>query len=169
MKKKVADLYTRYVGAVVKVVGIALVLSVLFQILARYLPGNGFRWTEELARLLFLWFCFLGAALALVHDGHLGIDYFYGKMGEKAQIVLDFAATICVLAFSGLIAFYGYKLVILAHLQRSPIMRVPMSLFYSAVPVGTTLFIIYELAALYDMTKGIRLHQSESSTEEGKK
>ena len=161
MKKKIAYIYNHYIGVLVKAVGIVMVLSVLLQILARYLPGSGFRWTEELSRLLFLWFCFLSAAIALTRDGHLGIDYFYGKLSPKKQYVLDYVSVFSILGFSLLIAYYGFQLVQIVSMQRSPILRLPMSFFYAPVPVGAFLFIVYELAALADMIKGKRLHDIE--------
>jgi TRAP-type C4-dicarboxylate transport system permease small subunit len=111
-------------------------LVVLGCIVSRYIPMMTFTWTEELARLTFVWFCFIGVAMALYKKGHMGINYFYLKMSKKAQKFLDYFSVILVLVFSLIVTYNGIMLVIIAGGQVSPIINLSLRWFYAAVPVS---------------------------------
>lgn len=72
MRKKVDKFYTLVIGKIVMAVGAVMVLAIAVQIATRYIPGFSITWTDELARLMFVWYGFLGAALAVPKGVHLG-------------------------------------------------------------------------------------------------
>lgn len=119
----------------IKVVGIVMLMSILLQIFSRIALRVPFPWTDELARGAFLWFCFLGAGLAMRQYAHLGIDYFRSKMSEKGQWVSDIIVTVAIVVFGVLVAWLGYKLLGIQGRQRTPIMRISMQWFYMVVPL----------------------------------
>lgn len=126
----------------VKFIGIVMILSVLLQIASRYLPFS-LMWTDELGRLSFMWFCLLSTGIAFEKGNHLCIDYFYIKFGKKVRNVLDYLVLLIVLVFSVIISVNGYLLLEIVSVQKSPVMHLPMSYFYAAIPVGFTLIIIF--------------------------
>ena len=63
----------------------ALVLDVVWGVFTRYVMGEQAKWTEELARFLLVWVSLLGGALAFGTKGHLGVDYFVGKLHCDAR------------------------------------------------------------------------------------
>ena len=62
-----------------------LVLDVLWGVASRHLLGGQSRWTEELARNLVIWVALLGASVAYATKGHLGVDFFVGKLHAETQ------------------------------------------------------------------------------------
>ena len=50
-------------GVIVKILGIALLITVVVQVVSRYFPVT-MVWTDELSRFLFVWFSMLAIALA---------------------------------------------------------------------------------------------------------
>ncbi len=157
MKEKVELIYDKVLGMLVKILGIALVLIVLLQITARYLPTNAFIWTEEMARLLFLWFSFLGTGLTLTKKMHLGIDFFYDRLSKKGKVFAQYFGMIVMLGFSLVLVYFGFKLVSVVSIQRSPVFGLSMSLFYAPVPVAGLLFSVYIVADLIDTLRGKEL------------
>ncbi len=81
--------------AVIGVTGF-LVLDVMWQNITRFIIGDPSKWTEELARMLLIWVSLMGAALAFERKGHLGVDYFVGKLNEKLKKVAELVAYLLV-------------------------------------------------------------------------
>lgn len=154
MRSFITFIYDTVLGFAVKVIGIVMVLSVTVQIACRYFPMTPLRWTEELARLTFIWFCFLGAAMTLSRFKHLSIDFFYLKMSSRARYFLDLLTWAVVVGFSGVIGVYGIQLTRIVAMQKSPMLQLPMSYFYAAAPAGAVLFAIYGAAAFVGCLKG---------------
>lgn len=154
MRSFIVFIYDTCLGFAVKVVGSVMVLSVVIQIACRYFPMAPLRWTEEMARLTFIWFSFLGAAMTLSRFKHLAIDFFYLKMSPRIRRFLNLLTWLVVIGFSGVIGLYGMWLTRIVDMQRSPMLQLPMSYFYAAVPVGAALFALYGAAAFIACLRG---------------
>ena len=61
-----------------------------------FLPRGQYKWTDELATVLFMWVSLIGAALAYGSKSHLGVDYFVGKLDPSARRVTEVAVNILV-------------------------------------------------------------------------
>lgn len=156
MEKLIHSVYDRILGIMVTIIGIVMVCAVLLQISARYLPVAGLIWTEELARLTFIWFFFLSAALTLSKKKHLGIDFFYLKATKKLQYYLDILAQVVIFMFGIIITYYGIHLVGIVSIQKSPVLQLSLSYFYAAVPAAGVLFALISglsIVKLYLMQK----------------
>ena len=53
---------------------VALNALVFTQVVSRYIFNSPISWTEEMARILFVWICFMGTFLALKTKGHIAIE-----------------------------------------------------------------------------------------------
>ncbi len=155
MKRFVDVLFNTVIAGFVKVLGVVMVLSILVQIVMRYLPTNPFMWTEELARLTFVWFCFMSATIALPKGMHLSIDYFFNRMSGRVKFLLNFSTWMLIMIFSVIITYYGFKLVGITYIQKSPHMSLPLSYFYASVPAAGGLFLIYGTTVLLEMAGGV--------------
>lgn len=124
------------------IIAITVLASIVFiQVVSRFfeisLPA-----TEELARLFIVWLTFLGASLAIHEKMHLGVRYFVSLASEKNQKIIDTFIYILTAALLAVLAFYGFKLSISAMSTASPTLKVPMGLFYLAIPLSA-LFSLY--------------------------
>lgn len=136
-----------------KIVGLTMVAAILLQIISRMLLKVPFPWTDELARGTFVWFCFLGAALAMRQYAHLGIDYFRSKMSGRGQWLSDMIVCLAVILFGVIVAYYGYRLLGIVGRQRTPIMRISMQWFYLVVPLSGALLALQGLEFLLHYLK----------------
>ena len=118
----------------------ALVLDVLWGVVSRYTPGiRPSDWTEELAIYLLVWVSLLGAALAYRSRGHLGVDYFVGKLDPAAQRAAAVVAELAVLLFGGFALCYGGGRLVsetLAANQITAVLQWRIGYLYSAVPLS---------------------------------
>jgi TRAP-type C4-dicarboxylate transport system permease small subunit len=104
-----------------------------------------FSWTEELSRIMFMWFCFLGSGLALKKNAHLGIDFFVNKFGPRFKYFNQIVINVLVGFFGFFMAYYGTKIAQVMHKQVSSVMRIPMSYYYAVIPVTGMLFLILSI------------------------
>lgn len=72
--------------------------------------GQPLIWSVDLAQLLFIWLCFIGAARAMREKGHLGVDLIVRMLPHRRRLAVETAVTLLVLAFLLVLAVEGAKL-----------------------------------------------------------
>lgn len=133
---------------------IALLMSV--QVFTRYVLEQPLTWSDEIISLAFTWLCFLGAAVALKHRGHIGLTFLVEQCPPAPRRVWIAAIGLVVSAFLAVLVHAGWKMTALVHDQLSAALELPMSYFYAALPVSAVLMIVYELAHVVGAWKGSR-------------
>lgn len=141
-------IYCRLLGTVIRVIAGVMVLSVLLQIMGRYLLTTPFPWTEELSRLMFVWLALLGACLTLVENGHLGMDFIFRKCSPRVKGHLELFAWIVIGICAALMLYSGCSIVRIVAKQKSAILRLSYAWSYSAVPAAGGLFLLYSILAV---------------------
>ncbi len=89
---------------------VLLVVGVL-QVGSRYTGLLFVPWTEEVARLLFVWVVWIGAAAALLRGGHIRFDFLVARLPRAPRAALGAAVTLGVTGFLLLIVVQGYEIV----------------------------------------------------------
>lgn len=70
---------------------IPMILSLAWEVVARYGFGRPTVWAYDMTFMLFGAFFMLGAAYTLQRDGHIRTDMFYGEWGPRRQGLADLA------------------------------------------------------------------------------
>lgn len=172
-----STIFSRCMGPVVKaleillIAGMAiLVVDVLWGVFSRYALGEQTRWTEELAVYLLVWISLLGAALTFREKGHLGVDYFVGKLDPSARRLSAMFVEGIVFAFSAFaLVFGGWNLVVktMASGQVLPALNLSMGYVYSVVPLSGIFFCLFAVEHLIDyLTGSFYLKDSEGEGKE---
>ena len=78
---------------------ILMLLVTWFQILSRYTAVGSAQWTEEAARLLFVFTMMFGIVVAIRNREHIVVDFFTYMMPKRMQRVLSFAFNLATLLF----------------------------------------------------------------------
>lgn len=71
-------------------------LTTFFQVLARAVFQVSAVWSEELARLTYVWMVFLGAAVLIREDGLIRVTVLSDRIGPRAGRVLRFVTDLAV-------------------------------------------------------------------------
>jgi TRAP-type C4-dicarboxylate transport system permease small subunit len=125
--------------ALLAVLCVVVFLSVVFRTILKIpLP-----WSLELARYLFVWLCWLGAAVGIQRRSHFGIHLLVNALPGAFHFIARLLVFIPVALFFGAIAWYGGYLAIDNWRQASPSLGVPMTFPYAAVPVGGLLMLVH--------------------------
>ena len=130
-----------------------LVLDVVWGVFTRYVMGEQAKWTEELARFLLVWVSLLGGAVAFGTKGHLGVDYFTGKLHPEAQKMMAVSAHLIVLFFACAIFIYGGGRVVfdaLAMEQMTPALGWKMGHVYLALPIAGIFMVLFTIENLIE-------------------
>lgn len=70
-------------------------------------------WSVDLAQLLFIWLCFVGATRAMRTRSHLGVDFLVRLFGHKTRLMIETGLAIVFIAFMGVLMRVGYQLTML--------------------------------------------------------
>ena len=141
-----------------------LILDVIWQVATRYILSKPSQWTDELATMLLIWVSLLGAAVVFVEQGHLGVDYFVGKVPEKPRAIIEFLSHVLVALFAASILIYGgYHLVMntLQTGQTSPALQFKMWIVYLVLPLSGCFIFVFACEAAGKAT--FKLRRSEQT------
>jgi len=127
----------------VLVIFITLMCAVmLIQIVSRYLFNMPLTWPEEVARYLFIWVVFLGAAVAFRAQAHLGMDFATSKLSPGLRQAVARGVEVLILGFLLLILYIAPEVVDVTQYQRSAVIHIQMSWIYLAFPAASVLMIL---------------------------
>lgn len=151
--QKIANMLDTILKPVLILLMVAMVSSVSWQVISRYIFSSPSSWTEEVARFLLIWIGVLGAAYAFRTGVHLGLDVLPKKLSGTPASILKWFTLLVVMIFAvGVLIIGGISLVSLTWelKQYSAVLGLPIAFVYSVIPVSGTLICIYAIAAAMD-------------------
>lgn len=89
--------------------GIMIVL-VFANVVLRYVFSSGFAWSEEIARICFIYLVYLGTIDAFRDNRHLGVEMLVERVGPLAQRILYFAIQAIVIWMMAILAWGSFTL-----------------------------------------------------------
>lgn len=99
-------------------------------------------WSVDVAQLLFIWVCFLGANRALRLKTHIGVDLFVRALPRSLRHWVELALAAITLAFLITLAVSGYKLTILNWQRVYGDSGISYAWVTAAVPIGAAMLAI---------------------------
>ena len=132
---------------------VAMVVSVAWQVLSRYLFVVPAAWTEELARFLLIWIGMLGAAFAYRSGSHLGLDLLPAKLRGRSKVRLSrFTHFVCMVFAASVLVIGGGSLVAMTWelKQYSAAMGLPIAFVYAVIPTSGVLICAFALLAIME-------------------
>jgi len=123
---------------------------VLAQIVCRYLFDSPLVWSEELARMAFMWLGMLAWSLGSRRRSHIAITFVADRLPEAARLALAIAIQVAIIFFCALLTWHGATLT--ARNVGLPTVTLPwidFALVYAIVPVGAAMMILYALREIH--------------------
>lgn len=128
--------------------GAGLVLMTVFvawQVFCRYVLNNSPSWTEPGAVMLMSWFIFLGAAVGVRENNHMGFDVLLYVLPPSAKKWLRMISDIVILGFGAGMVWYGSGLVSLTWNTVLPALDISGGWDYIPVVAGGLLVMLFAL------------------------
>ena len=116
---------------------VVMCISVILQVVFRYVLEIVAPWTEELARFACIWAVFLGAAVCFDEQAHLKIDFLVTRVSREAIRHLLLLVNILVTSTFILSAFYGSILLLrVGWADTATTIPIQMGVVYLALPIA---------------------------------
>ena len=151
------DAYYRLLKVALTVLIGVLIVPIVLQILSRHtgiIPR--FLWTEEIARLCFVWIILIGAMLAVRDGAHFDVDILPHSSNLKVELIFK----LIVYAAMALVALtflrYGWDFAVLASRQRTDILGLPMISIYIAWPLAGASWMLFIGEKVWDEVQTYR-------------
>ena len=127
---------------------VAMTAIVAYQVFMRFVINASPAWTEAGSIMIMTWFIFLGAAVGVRENFHMGFDVLLYVLPENAKPWLRAISDICVFSFSFAMIFYGGELVIRYWSTRIPVLGLPTSFTYFPIVISGVLMCLFSLERL---------------------
>lgn len=101
--------------------------------------GHPLIWSVDMAQLLFIWLCFIGANKAMREKAHLGMTVLVARIGYKRRFWLEVTCAALIIVFLLVLAVEGSKLTWLNRERTFGDSAISYGWVTVAVPVGCTL------------------------------
>ena len=144
----VANILSRVSNAALYLAGFGLVVMsviVFWQVILRYVLNVGNAWTELTAILIMSWFIFLGAAVGVRENNHMGFDVLLYVLPPAAKKWLRMISDIVVFAFGVGMIWFGGQLVLLTWDTVLPALRISGGWDYVPVVAGGALICLFSV------------------------
>lgn len=105
---------------------VALIVSVSSNVVGRSLFNHSLPWADELARMLFIWLVFIGAAAAFSRYEHIAVDALVRRLPLRFAHMLYLLQHLIITGLMAVMMWGGYQ-VLTRSSGRSAIMGVPLS------------------------------------------
>jgi TRAP-type C4-dicarboxylate transport system permease small subunit len=121
---------------------VLMVLFITIQVFSRYVLKNPTSWSEEAATYSLVYFTFLGASFAIYNKQNLKIRLIVERLPRKVSLIIDIFTNLISIIF--LMVVLCYSIPVYKHLanQLTPALRIPKSLVFLAVPIGSLLILL---------------------------
>ncbi|MDR7482638.1 MAG: TRAP transporter small permease [Armatimonadota bacterium] len=134
----------------------AIFAVVLVQIVFRYVLKAPLVWTEEAARYLYIWTCYLGGAMAYRRGQHIVIEVLLKRVFLRAATAARVAGQLLAGAFFLTLTVQGARLVMRTGSVLAITLPLAWSVIYAAAPLTAAVMFFQTLEMLGDALIGSR-------------
>ncbi|MDO9358978.1 MAG: TRAP transporter small permease [Polaromonas sp.] len=115
----------------------ALGATVFYQFVTRYVFNDSAAWTEEIARYQLIAVVFIGAAVGVVKNNHIQVDFFYRHMPHAMCRAMSALVDVLRIAFFGAAVVMTIQMMIkIGNRTRMTIVDMPMNIVYALCLFG---------------------------------
>lgn len=128
---------------------VSMITLVFFNALLRYFFDSGIAWSEEFARICFVYMIFLGIILVAKERGHLTVDIVISALPAHYQMYALFLADILILVATSFIAIGAYQLMLLTYTQQMPATGISSAFLYLAAVISAVSYFLVVFTNLW--------------------
>jgi TRAP-type C4-dicarboxylate transport system permease small subunit len=122
---------------------VTMTASVGWLIFGRYVLNDSPVWVEPLALLLMSWFIFLGAAVGVRENTHLGFAVLQAVAPKPVAQTFRTVSDLVVIAFGAGMAWFGTELMLGTWSATLPSLGIPRGVGFIPVIAGGILFVLF--------------------------
>lgn len=151
-----------------------LVLATTWQVFSRLVLNSPVTWSEELAKMLFVWLSFLGAALVYGERGHMAVEYLARKFADATERKIAIFTHVIAFIFAALVFVWGgWNAAMNAWSQNLTGLPVNIGSVYLVIPLAGVAICLYAIYHIIEISAGRESNypvpEAEKAAEEGEK
>ena len=132
----------------------AIAIIVPYEVFGRYILGSMTTWSTEFTQYALVWASMLGGAVGLNRGYQVGITSLTDSLPPGPSRFVQAVAFAAVLVFLAFVTYYGFDQMWMNRNQTSSTMGIPMSIPYSALPIGFLIMFFVTIEQLGDLLSG---------------
>ncbi|WP_276574103.1 TRAP transporter small permease [Vibrio sp. CyArs1] len=142
----------------------ALLVVLTWQIGTRWLLNDPSLWSEELARVLFMYMSLIGCAMAIKRGTHVNITFFSDKLPQNIRYSLVIVLELAVLVSIFAIIYLGYQ-----HVQRTAFFElitlgISSKWMNYSLPLGGVFMVVRQLQKIFSIGAEFKQAKSEDAS-----
>lgn len=145
---KLAAFATRLLQLGTLISATAFIGATLIQIYARFFMDSAPSWTEEAARIFFIYTMSFAAGLALKDDYFVSLDLLYNRLSSDTRRRLEVGLYVLTILLFGIVGWYSISFIKLGIPEKSPSMGIPMALSFISIFVMALGVVVFSLVRL---------------------
>jgi len=156
-----SHVYTRMCAALSKaslvlaVLGLmAIILSVQYQVIGRYVFNDTPTWAESLALLLVLYVTALGVAVGVRDAGHIGLESLVSLLPDAWRLKLELLIHLLVGLFGAIMAASGWRWTTMKWDDIKPMIGVPVGMDYLPLVIAGVLIVLFSIEHIIALLRG---------------
>ena len=124
---------------------VSMVVILMAHIIFRYVLNNSLTWSEELLKIMLVWFGMMSVAVLAARREHVAIVVFKEHMPKKVQNFLSKLTQLIIVGICVLMVIIGIQYCMKAGFRLTPALRIPYVWAYAAIPVAFVPVTLFEL------------------------
>ena len=112
-----------------------MVVILMAHIVFRYVLNNSLTWSEELLKIMLVWFGMMSVAVLAARREHVAIVVFKEHMPKKVQNFLTKLTQFIIVCICILMVVIGIQYCMKAGFRLTPALRIPYAWAYAAIPL----------------------------------
>jgi len=162
--RKLLTAIDRTLFAAIALLLMVMVANVGWQVFSRHVLQDPPAWTEEIARYVFTWQIFLGAALAFGRGTHIVVDVLVSLVPPAAKRLLAILAHVATLVLLVPLLRFGIAMVDLTSNTYATASGLNIGVVYAALPIGAAIGGLYVTLNLVLLLRGGTPRHDDAST-----
>jgi TRAP-type C4-dicarboxylate transport system permease small subunit len=126
---------------------------VLAQVVFRYVLNNPLVWSEELARLAFVWVAMLTWGLGARRRSHIAVTFIPDMLPRTPRLLLAMLVQALIVVFCAILAWHGVTLTARNTDMSLVTLDIPYAIVYIVVPLGAAIVVLYCLAEIHRLAR----------------
>ena len=140
---------------VLAVIGlIAIILSVQWQVIGRYIFNDTPTWAEALALVLVLFVTAFGVAVGVRDAGHIGLESMVSLLPEKWQHRTEVLIHVLVGGFGALMVYGGWIWMVAKWGEKKPMLPITDGIDYLPVVIAGVLIVMFSIEHIIALARG---------------
>lgn len=127
---------------------VVIIVCVSLQVFFRYVLHDPLIWSEEVARLSFLWMVFLGLGIAERDNLHIAVEFFMDRIPQTMQKPLRLAVEVFGIIVLLTASFYAVEFIAEQKAMRSVALDISQMYFTAAIPVGCLIYSFFKMLTI---------------------